>query len=330
MTKKKTHSEFLNEINNKFPNKYEILSMYNGNKKEILVKCLVCGDVYTTRPTNILRGDQCANCKGNKKLTPDEFKSRFESIHGKNEYLILSDYESLSKPIKIKHCKCGSIYMASPKNLLKGCRCFKCYGSEKLTKLTLQNKLDIKFPNKFKVIDDVIDYDTKINIECRLCGNIISVSPHTILQGKKKCKCEHITSKGERIIENYLIDSNIEYCKFKEFDGMKNIKNLNYDFYIDSLNLAIEFDGEQHFKPSFGVNELEKNKIRDKIKNDYAFKNNIRLIRISFTEMNNIEKILNKYISSTTIETIILVGVEYSSSELEMGSTLLVEGKDIV
>ena len=67
------------------------------------------------------------------------------------------------------------------------------------------------------------------------------------------------------------------------------------------LKLAIEYDGEQHFKlknNSFGAGE-EKSKINfeklvqnDKIKNEYCVNNNILLIRIRYDE--NILNVENK------------------------------------
>lgn len=55
------------------------------------------------------------------------------------------------------------------------------------------------------------------------------------------------------------------------------------DFFIPSKNLAIEYNGEQHYKPIRmwgGVEGFEKNKQRDAAKRQYCAENNIRLIEI--------------------------------------------------
>ena len=44
-------------------------------------------------------------------------------------------------------------------------------------------------------------------------------------------------------------------------------------------------------------NDFESRKRRDKIKDNYCKNNDITLIRIPYTDFNNIERILNKYIS---------------------------------
>lgn len=70
------------------------------------------------------------------------------------------------------------------------------------------------------------------------------------------------------------------------------------------LNVAIELDGEQHFKPiNFGgsnTNEsFEERIIRDNIKNAYCDDNNITLIRIPYWDFNNIDKILSESLNIT-------------------------------
>lgn len=66
-------------------------------------------------------------------------------------------------------------------------------------------------------------------------------------------------------------------------------------FYIENLNLCVEYDGEQHFKKlRFEENDekLKIRKLRDNIKNNYCMKNNIILLRIKFDE-NVIERLTN-------------------------------------
>jgi uridylate kinase len=58
----------------------------------------------------------------------------------------------------------------------------------------------------------------------------------------------------------------------------------------------------QHYKPwvfndeKKAINKLKKQKIKDSIKTKYCKDNNIKLIRIPYTEFKNIENILKKEI----------------------------------
>ena len=65
---------------------------------------------------------------------------------------------------------------------------------------------------------------------------------------------------------------------------------MPFDFYLPELNLCIEVDGEQHFKPSKFSNiseeeanqNLEIRKEKDRQKDEYCLKNGIKLLRISY------------------------------------------------
>lgn len=80
----------------------------------------------------------------------------------------------------------------------------------------------------------------------------------------------------------------------------ENLKSINggvcrYDFIIFNENnqpiRLIEIDGEQHFKPIKFFNDEEgfqQQKANDDIKNSFAKENNLPLVRIPYTEKDNI------------------------------------------
>jgi len=68
-----------------------------------------------------------------------------------------------------------------------------------------------------------------------------------------------------------------------------------YDFYLQELNLLIEYDGMQHYYPiEFwgGVDELAKIRASDTAKNKLAKQHNIPLIRIPYTKDATLEEYL--------------------------------------
>lgn len=71
--------------------------------------------------------------------------------------------------------------------------------------------------------------------------------------------CPHCkTSKGERRVEQYLKENNIEYNKQYKFKDCKDIRCLPFDFYLPNHNTCIEYDGEQHVRPAFGEDSFIK------------------------------------------------------------------------
>ena len=104
-------------------------------------------------------------------------------------------------------------------------------------------------------------------------------------------------SSGEIKIKEYLDNNKITYFKEKTFDDLIYIGNLKFDFYLPKQKIAIEFDGIQHYKPIgyFGGNDsfIETQK-RDKLKDIYCKEKNIKLIRIPYFEIDNINTILDE------------------------------------
>jgi very-short-patch-repair endonuclease len=103
------------------------------------------------------------------------------------------------------------------------------------------------------------------------------------------CKC----SKGEKKVSDCLNKLGI---KFDHHYTFKDFSNYEYDFYISDKKICIEYDGVQHFQPVnyFGGHKTFKDqKIRDKLKDEYCIKNNIKLIRISYMDNDIENKILN-------------------------------------
>lgn len=108
------------------------------------------------------------------------------------------------------------------------------------------------------------------------------------------------SSNGENKIKNILDQMNITYEIQKTFDDCKDTKKLRFDLYIPKYNVLIEYDGMQHFKPiKFfgGIERFNGLKIKDKIKSEYAAKNNIPLLRIPYTKFDLIEEEIKSFLN---------------------------------
>ena len=122
------------------------------------------------------------------------------------------------------------------------------------------------------------------------------------LPGMGCYKCRQ--SSGERLISIFLDGNSINYTSQKRFDTCRNKKTLPFDFYLPLYNILIEFDGKQHFKPVKcwgGKSKLHSQQKNDKIKSDWAYSNNIKLIRISYEDITKINDILSKEISQSIL-----------------------------
>jgi len=98
-------------------------------------------------------------------------------------------------------------------------------------------------------------------------------------------------SKGEKAIMLFLDSERLGYIReyfFKDLYNRKTGQLLYFDFYIREFNLCIEFDGKQHYSKDKSSNEVA----NDFLKSAYCVKNKISLLRIKFTDLDNVEKII--------------------------------------
>jgi len=99
-------------------------------------------------------------------------------------------------------------------------------------------------------------------------------------------------SKLEHACEQALIALGIQYIPQKTYPDCRDKDPLRYDYFLSDYNVLIETDGEQHFIDiCFGgkTSDLEGIRRRDRIKNHYARDHLIHFLRISYSELANME-----------------------------------------
>jgi hypothetical protein len=77
----------------------------------------------------------------------------------------------------------------------------------------------------------------------------------------------------------------ISFERQKSFPSCRNSNPLRFDFYIAEKDLAIEYNGLQHYKPILiwgGVTEFQNQQIRDEIKRTWCAQNGIKLLEIPY------------------------------------------------
>lgn len=169
--KTKTTNQFKQDLINKGIEHIEVLGEYKGLKNKIKVINKRCEHTYFALPNNILRNSGCPICYGYK-----DTKMFIEIINKKypNEYDIIGEYINNKTPIKIKH-KCGYIWNAIPKDLLRAIRCPKCKmskGEYYISRYLQSNDIEFKTQYKFKDCKDKLelpfDFMIKTNNKIKL------------------------------------------------------------------------------------------------------------------------------------------------------------------
>jgi hypothetical protein len=167
------------------------------------------------------------------------------------------------------------------------------YTKDEMRKI-IESECEFRDYNFIGFIGEYKTTRSKIILNCKEHGNW-NVSCTNFIINKTGCpNCSNNTnSNGEKIIENYLKQNNVEFNKQYRFHDCKNRKRLPFDFYLPKYNMCIEFDGQQHFHSiDFwgGVTAFNMRLINDKIKTLYCINNHVELLRIKYDE-NIIEKL---------------------------------------
>lgn len=203
-------------------------------------------------------------------------------------------------------CECGTLRYKEPRAVIEGksksCGCLK---REQTIKMNWE-KGTIPIGTRFGHLVVIEDLGYRIQprgkrarwSKCRCdCGTEFDVLNNNLKSGgTRSCGC--VKSRGETLIRELLIKNNIKFAReysFPDFIGERG-NAYRFDFAIfdknDKLIELIEFDGRQHYFGGEGKwshsESLEIIQQRDNIKNNYCQEHNIKLIRIPYYEIGDI------------------------------------------
>lgn len=295
-----TKEAFIENARKVHGDKYDYSKVeYLNNKTKV---CIICPEhgVFWQKPNVHLQGNGCQKCcKTGVKLTQEEF---LERVKEKNKHEI--DYSKFVyvNAITKSTCRClvcGNEWNANSQSLFSGFGCPKCGIKSRTDK---RRETTEGFIEKYKEKFPTSDYDftdsiyvnalTKMDVLCKKHGKF-SIKPNDLLFGHGCPMCH--TSSLELLVSSVLFKNNVYFESQKKFPWLLR---QSLDFYIPSINIAIECQGEQHFVPVeyFGGQEkLDKSKFRDELKRALCKNNNVELIYFLPKEYNSFLDCENKH-----------------------------------
>lgn len=276
-----------------------------------------------------------------RKKTDSEFTKEVEDLVG-SSYIFLSPYQGAYTKISYYHVDCGEIHYTNPHNFLSGKRCPNCNrghkfkkgerkgfhtGTPKKTNEEYIAQLYNSHHGNIILLEPYINANTKLHFYCTICHNRLFNYPNDMLRSnckycvareKVKNRKENYRmpspewSNGEKLIALYLFHNHISYQYSVMFNGLRDINNLTYDFYIPSRNLLIEYQGIQHYKPctwgkryskETALLRYKKQLKHDEIKVNYAKEHGFTLIHVNYRvkSIDALSKILDPIFNAQAI-----------------------------
>lgn len=252
-------------------------------------KCLLCGEYFMSSWNVIKNGNMCNKCynirisnskKHSIEWIKDEAMKRFDITVIDNVY-ISNDTPLNFYCNKHRHI----IQKKSWGNMISKNRACKICNDEKIKNNRfnkISNRLNKLYENSITLIE-IRDSKSPMKLYCNKCKKYFYQYYKHLIHGHG---CQNCTkSIGEKKIEMILSEFKINYDTQYKFDDCVDTRALSFDFYIKELNVAIEYNGIQHYKPIdyFGGKKSYDIQIKhDEIKSEYCKKNNIKLIILNY------------------------------------------------
>lgn len=310
-----TTDEFIKKASAIHNNRYNYSkAVYKGIFTPVIIICPIHGEFQQSPSSHQKHG--CPICTKEAKSethgwTLDSFISKANRVHNNKYDYSLTCYINAKSKVTII-CKTHGTFQQSPDSHLRGSGCPKCH---RIRQSFSQSTSFQSFLSKAKEIHgNRYNYDKssstyknlseKVTITCKYHGDFHQIAEGHI-KGRGCPSCSE--SWAEREIANWLDQCNLVFERQKVFQSLKgkNNRSLPFDFYIPSSKLLVEYDGEQHFVPIKGFGGTSKHQQtqnNDTIKSNWAKSNGYLLIRIPYTQQNEIGRILSNALNISPVE----------------------------
>lgn len=270
MPKKKTHEEYVAEVNKINPN-IEVCDKYVNYKTPILHKCLIHNVEWMITPSNVLAGQGCAECKkqkisDKKRKTHTQYVDELKNINP--NIVPVETYIDVNIPIMHKCVKDNYQWKTSPHSLLNGNGCSMC--ANRVRRTHDEYVRDVKNINKnIDVIGKFINTHIDVRHKCLICGYEWNAKPYNVLLGTSCPNCAGIMKKehSKYVEEVSRINEDIEVVeeyKTAKTPILHRCKICGCEWYATPTNIltgkgcpeCVESNGERAVRQY-----LDKNKI---------------------------------------------------------------------
>jgi len=253
---------------------------------KVEIVCHIHGSFWQSMYDHTAKGTQCPRCViFNDRLTLTEFVCKSVAIHGNRYNYDKVNYQTNSDTVTITCYKHGDFSQRAGSHLA-GNGCKRC-GIEDMRLSTDSFIEKARHVHGAKYDYSRVSYHTgktPVEIVCPVHGSFWQ-KPNSHVSAKSGCNgC--IESKGERVVKVFLEKHGIEHVR--EYKIEPHL--YRYDFYLPNVNVAIEFNGIQHYKPvaRFGGMDGYRSVVeRDAIKKAIAACNGVALIVLTHQHLDN-------------------------------------------
>ena len=290
---------YIQELKDRNPN-VKLIGEYRNRTTPVEHKCLIHNVIWSPLPSHVLDGSGCPKCLveriGNSNRKNNE-QYITELLACNSNIVSVEEYVGYKIPIKHFCNKHQEFFDIAPQSALQGIGCPNCTTEKRhnsMVKSEEQYVLELqKIHPNIILLGEYTTTHTPTLHKCLIDDYEWMPKPSGLLFGFG-CPCCN-KSKGEKAVELWLTQHNVEYIPQKRFDDCRDKQALPFDFYLPVMNVCIEYQGRQHYESieHFGGEEnLQYVQLHDEIKRKYCLDNDISLLCIPHWE--NVNDFLNE------------------------------------
>lgn len=267
-----------------------------------IIICPIHGEFLQAAHEHI-EGAECPKCSKKAKWTTESFLDAAHKKFG-NKFKYIGKVSRAKSRIKVICPKHGAFISTASNHLATKFGCAQCAFEKNGEAQThswqmFVNKAKAKWGGTYdySLINEQTYTNTKekVPIKCPKHGVFLQ-TPNNHLNGVGCPRC--LRSLGEERVELFLKAANEAYVmqhKLLNTNKLCGNKYFRLDFFLPDKNIAIEYNGQQHYTevlPFVKARSFKQQQARDESLRMQCKVCGIKLIEISYNDFENIEKIL--------------------------------------
>lgn len=297
MAKKLTFDEFLKRAREIHGEKYKYdESTYKNVSTKMRIICPIHGEFWQTPSSHVNERNGCKKCgteesRKKRKTGTEEFVRRAREVHGDKYDYSKVEYVSDKKEVCIICPIHGEFWQTPSKHIHRQHGCPICGLTKRWN--DRKNRTTEEFiVNAKKVHGEKYDYSKtvyeyckkKVTITCLEHGDFKQTpNKHLLGQGCPICSERINSSEGRlfRLLRDRYGEENVEY----QYHDSSIFGRKSLDIFFPKQNIAVEYQGIQHFKPIDlfgGEKEYKERRSLDEQKHRECEEHGIRLFYFTF------------------------------------------------
>ena len=186
--------------------KIKICGEYINANAKIDCECLVCGNFWSSRPSDLLKGKGCRLCSielTRNRVTMKEhvYLDKLKQKHP--NIIMVSEYTKATDILDFKCNVCNYEWSQHGTEVLNIVGCVNCRG---LNKTKEDYKREIESLGKVKLLEPYVNSNTKILVQCTNCGDQYRAIGYLLRKGSgcKKCADKERGNKCRKNQEHFI------------------------------------------------------------------------------------------------------------------------------